>query len=68
MKNILRFSGMGIQMAVFISLGAYLGHLIDQDANRLSDTKTQWATIFLSLLFTVLSLIWIIYQAQKINK
>jgi len=59
---------MGIQMAVFISLGAYLGHLIDQDANRLLDSKTQWATISLSLLFTVLSLIWIIYQAQKINK
>ena len=59
---------MGIQMAVFISLGAYLGYLIDQDANRLLDPKTQWATIFLSLLFTVLSLIWIIYQAQKINK
>jgi membrane protein DedA with SNARE-associated domain len=68
MKNILRFSGMGIQMAVFSSLGAYLGHLIDQDANRLLDSKTQWATISLSLLFTVLSLIWIIYQAQKINK
>ena len=59
---------MGIQMAVFISLGAYLGYLIDQDANRLSDSKTQWAAISLSLLFTVLSLIWIIYQAQKINK
>ena len=59
---------MGIQMAVFISLGAYLGYLIDQDANRLSDAKTQWATIFLSLLFTILSLIWIIYQAQKFNK
>lgn len=55
-------------MAVFISLGAYLGYLIDQDANRLSDAKTQWATIFLSLLFTILSLIWIIYQAQKFNK
>ena len=59
---------MGIQMAVFISLGAYLGYLIDQDANRLSDSKIQWATISLSLLFTVLSLIWIIHQAQKINK
>ena len=59
---------MGIQMAVFISLGAYLGYLIDQDANRLSNAKTQWATIILSLLFTILSLIWIIYQAQKFNK
>ena len=68
MKNILRFSGMGIQMAVFIFFGTYVGNLIDQDANRLSDSKTQWATIFLSLLFTVLSLIWIIYQAQKISK
>tara|TARA_Y100000385_G_scaffold24819_1_gene23803 strand:+ start:3837 stop:4043 length:207 start_codon:yes stop_codon:yes gene_type:complete len=68
MKNILRFSGMGIQMAVFISLGTYLGYLIDEEANRWSGPKTQWATIFLSLLFTILSLIWIIYQAQKINK
>ena len=59
---------MGIQMAVFIFFGTYVGYLIDQDANRLSDSKTQWATIFLSLLFTVLSLIWIIYQAQKISK
>jgi len=55
-------------MAVFISLGTYLGYLIDEEANRWSGPKTQWATIFLSLLFTILSLIWIIYQAQKINK
>ena len=41
---------MGIQMAVFIFFGTYVGYLIDQDANRLSDSKTQWATISLSLL------------------
>jgi len=46
MKNILRFSGMGIQMAVFISLGAYLGHLIDQDANRLLGLQNSMGNYF----------------------
>jgi hypothetical protein len=68
MKNVMRFSGMGLQMAALISFGTYLGHRIDLIAGRWSDTETPLATLLLSLLFTFLALILVIRQALKMNK
>ncbi|MDG1710038.1 MAG: AtpZ/AtpI family protein [Schleiferiaceae bacterium] len=68
MKNVMRFSGMGLQMATLISFGTYLGYRIDLIAGRWSDTETPLATLLLSLLFTFLALILVIRQALKMNK
>ena len=68
MKNVMRFSGMGLQMAALISFGTYLGYRIDLIAGRWADTETPLATLLLSLLFTFLALILVIRQALKMNK
>jgi hypothetical protein len=68
MKSVMRFSGMGLQMAVLISLGTYLGYQLDLNAGRWSDSEIPWATLLLSLLFTFLALMLVIRQALNMNK
>lgn len=68
MKNVMRFSGMGLQMAFLISFGTYVGYLLDMTAGRWSDSEIPWATLLFSLLFTFLALILVIRQALKMNK
>mgnify|MGYP000857271544 CR=1 FL=1 len=68
MKSVMRFSGMGLQMAVLISFGTYWGYQLDLTAGRWSDSEIPWATLLLSLLFTFLALMLVIRQALNMNK
>jgi len=63
LKNIARFSGIGIQMGATIFLGAYFGKWLD--AKYPHDKK--WFTILFTLLAVGLSLYSVLQELKKYN-
>lgn len=64
LKNIARFSGVGIQMGVTIYLGAFAGKWLDEKY----PSNKNWFTIGCTLLAVVISIYAVVQELNRYNK
>lgn len=63
-NNLVKLSGVGLQMGITIFAGAYLGKWLDQKY----PSDKNWFTIGFTLLFVALALYNVLRQVNRINK